>query len=63
MALIYLLLAAGVILLVGFAAGARFSEMNMEHRERELARQRRELTEATRRAEERARRDNRLTAG
>lgn len=56
MVLIILVLAAGAILLLGFAAGARFSEVNMELRERELARQRRELTEATRRAAEQARR-------
>lgn len=63
MTLIILSLAAGAILLLGFAAGTRFSEINLERRERELARQRRELTEATRDAARRARRADRPRVG
>jgi hypothetical protein len=38
--------AATLLLLVGFVLGARFEEMNLELREKRLARQRRALQEA-----------------
>jgi hypothetical protein len=43
MGLTTLLVFAGVIFLVGFMAGARFEEINLERRERQLARARREF--------------------
>jgi hypothetical protein len=42
-----IVVAAGGVLLAGFALGARFAELNLRARENRLARQRRELTEAT----------------
>jgi hypothetical protein len=47
MELTILVMAAGGVLLAGFALGARFAELNLRVRENRLARQRRELTEAT----------------
>lgn len=41
MGLILILIAAAVILMVGFLAGARFEEHNLERRERALAQGRR----------------------
>jgi len=38
----------GVLLLLGFVIGTRVEEHNLEARERELARARRELTQAAR---------------
>jgi len=42
------LLVIGALLSLGFVIGTRVEEHNLEVRERELARARRELTEATR---------------
>jgi hypothetical protein len=41
MSLTVLALVAAVLLVVGFAAGARFEEINLQWRERTLARERR----------------------
>jgi hypothetical protein len=48
MPLILVLLAVGVVLLIGFAAGARFKEMNLRMRELQLAQGRRELRQTAR---------------
>lgn len=42
-----MLLAGSALLLLGFVLGTRFAEMNMEARERRLARQRRALQDAS----------------
>ncbi|HEY1968593.1 MAG TPA: hypothetical protein VGH89_11655 [Pseudonocardia sp.] len=42
-----MLLAGSAVLLFGFVLGTRFAEMNMEARERRLARQRRALQDAS----------------
>jgi IS1 family transposase len=42
------LVVIGVLLLLGFVIGTRVEEHNLEARERELARARRELTQAAR---------------
>ena len=47
MELTIIVMAAGGFVLAGFALGARFAELNLRAREHRLARQRRELTEAT----------------
>ena len=48
MPLMLVLLAVGVVLLIGFAAGARFKEMNLRMRELQLAQGRRELRQTAR---------------